>query len=70
MTNGWKNLENLLAQAADDLREVVPPHSRVTLSSLSGSTFAATLYFPSKRKERTLKGLLDQVEGLAARHRC
>jgi class 3 adenylate cyclase/tetratricopeptide (TPR) repeat protein len=59
-------LEALLSQVTNDLSEVVPLLSSL-LSIPTGDRYAPLNLSPQKQKEKTLKTLLAQVEGLAAR---
>jgi predicted ATPase len=59
-------LEAVLALAADDLGEAVPLLAGL-LSIPPGDRYPALDLTPQKRKEKTLRALLGQVEGLAAR---
>jgi class 3 adenylate cyclase/tetratricopeptide (TPR) repeat protein len=59
-------LENVMAQATDDLGEDVPLLADL-LSIPMGEHYPALNIAPQKRKERTLKAVAAQVEGLAAR---
>jgi class 3 adenylate cyclase/tetratricopeptide (TPR) repeat protein len=59
-------LEAVLALAANDLGEAVPPLAGL-LSIPTGDRFPALDLTPQKRKEKTLQALVAQVEGLAAR---
>lgn len=59
-------LETTLAQATNDLGEVVPLMAEL-LSIPTGERYPPLNLTPQKRKEKTLKALLGQVEGLAAR---
>jgi class 3 adenylate cyclase len=59
-------LEALLAQATNDLSEAVPLLAGL-LSIFVGDRYPALDLTPQKRKEKTLKALVAQVEGLAAR---
>jgi class 3 adenylate cyclase/tetratricopeptide (TPR) repeat protein len=59
-------LEAVLAQATNDLGEAVPLLAAL-LSIPTGDRYAPLNFSPQKQKEKTLKALLAQVEGLAAR---
>jgi hypothetical protein len=59
-------LEAVLAQATNDLGEVVPLLADL-LSIPTGDRYPALNLTPQKRKEKTLHAQLAQVEGLAAR---
>ena len=59
-------LETVLAQATNDLGEAVPLLAEL-LSIPTGERYPPLNLTPQKRKEKTLKALLAQVEGLAAR---
>jgi class 3 adenylate cyclase/predicted ATPase len=59
-------LETVLAQATNDLDEAVPLLAAL-LSIPIGDRYPALDLTPQKRKEKTLKTLVAQVEGLAAR---
>jgi class 3 adenylate cyclase len=59
-------LEGVLAQATDDLSEAVPLLADL-LSIPTGDQYPALNLTPHKRKEKTLRALLAQVEGLASR---
>jgi class 3 adenylate cyclase/tetratricopeptide (TPR) repeat protein len=59
-------LEALLALAANDLGEAVPLLAGL-LSVSTASRYPAPDLTPQKRREKTLRALLAQVEGLAAR---
>jgi class 3 adenylate cyclase/tetratricopeptide (TPR) repeat protein len=59
-------LEGVLALAAKDLREAVPLLANL-LSIPTGDRYPALDLTPPKRKEKTLRALVAQVEGLAAR---
>jgi class 3 adenylate cyclase/tetratricopeptide (TPR) repeat protein len=59
-------LEAVLALAANDLGEAVPLLAGL-LSIPVGDRYPALDLTPQKRKEKTLRALLAQVEGLAAR---
>ena len=59
-------LEAVLALAADDLGEAVPLLADL-LSIPTGDRYPALDLTPQKRKEKTLRALVAQVEGLAAR---
>jgi hypothetical protein len=59
-------LEAVLALAANDLREVVPLLAGL-LSIPVGDRYPVLDFTPQKRKEKTLRALVAQVEGLAAR---
>jgi predicted ATPase len=59
-------LEAILALAADDLGEAVPLLAGL-LSIPTGARYPALDLTPQKRKEKTLRALVEQVEGLAAR---
>ena len=59
-------LEAVLAQATNDLGEAVPLLAEL-LSIPTGERYPPLNLTPQKRKEKTLKALLAQVEGLAAR---
>jgi predicted ATPase len=58
-------LEAVLAQATDDLSDTVPLLADL-LSIPTGDRYQSVDVTPQKRKEKTLKALLAQVEGLAA----
>jgi class 3 adenylate cyclase/predicted ATPase len=59
-------LEALLARATNDVGEAVP--LLATLLSLpAGGRYPALNLTPQKQKERTLRALVEQVEGLAGR---
>jgi len=60
-------LEALLAQATNDIREVVPLIADL-LSIPTGDRYPALTLAPQKRKEKTLQALVVQAEGLAVRH--
>ena len=59
-------LEAVVALAANDLREAVPLLAGL-LSIPTGDRYPALDLTPQKRKEKTLRALVVQVEGLAAR---
>ncbi len=59
-------LEAVLAQATDDLGEVVPLLAAL-LSIPAGERYPPLDLTPQKQRERTLQALVAQVEGLAAR---
>ena len=59
-------LETVLAQATNDLREVVPLMADL-LSIPTGDRYPPLHLSPQKRKEKILQALLAQLEGLAAR---
>ena len=59
-------LEAVLALAANDLREAAPLLADL-LSIPTGDRYPALDLTPQKRKEKTLRALVAQVEGLAAR---
>jgi predicted ATPase len=59
-------LETVLAQAINDLDEAVPLLADL-LSIPTGERYPPLNLTPQKQKEKTLKALLAQVEGLAAR---
>src|SRR5437868_4659943 len=59
-------LETLLAEANVDLREAVPLIADL-LSVPIGDRYPPLSLTPQKRKEKTLRALLAQLEGLAAR---
>src|SRR6202022_2649795 len=59
-------LEAVLAQATNDLGEAVPFLADL-LSIPTGDRYPPLDLTPQKRKEKTLRALLAQVEGLAAR---
>src|SRR6185312_6603732 len=59
-------LEAVLALAANDLGEAAPLLADL-LSIPTGDRYPALDLTPQKRKEKTLKALLGQVEGLATR---
>ena len=59
-------LETTLAQATNDLGEAVPLLAEL-LSIPTGERYPPLNLTPQKRKEKTLKALLAQVEGLAAK---
>jgi class 3 adenylate cyclase len=59
-------LEAVLAQAINDLGEAVPSLAAL-LSIPIGDRYPPLHLTPQKRKEKTLKALMAQVEGLAAR---
>jgi class 3 adenylate cyclase/predicted ATPase len=61
-----EKLEAVLAQATNDLSEAVPLLSAL-LSIPIGDHYRALDLTPQKLKEKTLKALVAQVEGLAAR---
>ena len=56
----------MLAQATNDLSEVVPLLADL-LSIPTGDRYPPLNLTPQKRKEKTLRAQLAQVEGLAAR---
>jgi class 3 adenylate cyclase/predicted ATPase len=59
-------LEALLVQATNDISEVAPLFADL-LSIPTGTRYPALTLTPQKRKEKTLAGLVAQVEGLSAR---
>jgi hypothetical protein len=59
-------LEAVLAQATNDLREAAPLLAAL-LSIPAGGRYPALNLTPQKQKERTLRVLVEQVEGLAGR---
>ena len=59
-------LEALLAQATNDLSEVAPLIADL-LSIPTGDRYPALALTPQKRKEKTLRALVAQAEGLAVR---
>jgi len=59
-------LEAVLAQGSDDLAEAVPVLADL-LSIPAGDRYPPVDLTPQKRKEKTLKALSAQVEGLAAK---
>ena len=59
-------LEAVLAQATNDLREAVPLLAAL-LSIPTGERYPPLNLGPQKQKEMTLRALVAQVEGLAAR---
>ena len=59
-------LEALLAQATNDVSGVAPLFADL-LSIPTGIRYPALTLTPQKRKEKTLAGLIAQVEGLSAR---
>jgi predicted ATPase len=59
-------LESLLAEGANDLSEAVPLMAEL-LSIPTGNRYPPLSLTPQKRKEKTLRAQLAQVEGLAAR---
>jgi len=59
-------LEALLSKGSNDLREVAPLIADL-LSIPTGDRYAALELTPQKRKEKTLRALLTQVEGLSSR---
>ena len=59
-------LETVLAQATNDLSEIVPLMADL-LSIPTGDRYPPLNLSPQKRKEKILQGQLAQVEGLAAR---
>jgi predicted ATPase/class 3 adenylate cyclase len=59
-------LEAVLAQTTNDLSEAAPLFAAL-LSIPTGDRFPPLSLSPQKQKEKTLKALLAQVEGLAAR---
>ena len=59
-------LEAVLSQATCDLAEAVPVLAEL-LSIPTGGRYPPLSLTPQKRKEKTLRALLAQVEGLAAR---
>jgi class 3 adenylate cyclase/tetratricopeptide (TPR) repeat protein len=61
-----EKLESVLAQATNDLGEVVPLLAEL-LSIPSGDRYPPLKLSPQKRKERTLQAQAAQIEGLAAR---
>jgi predicted ATPase len=58
-------LEAVLARATNDLGDAVPPIADL-LSVSSGNRYPALDLTPQKRKQKTLRALLAQLEGLAA----
>ena len=60
-------LQALLAQSTDDVSEAVPLLAEL-LSIPTGGRYPPLDASPQKRKKKTLRALLAQVEGLAARH--
>src|ERR1700741_3516392 len=60
-------LEEVLAQATNDLSEAAPLLAAL-LSIPTDGRYPPLNLTPQKRKEKTLKALVAQVEGLAARH--
>ena len=60
-------LEAVLARATNDLGDAVPPIADL-LSVSSGNRYPALDLTPQKRKEKTLRALFGQLEGLAAHH--
>ena len=60
-------LKAVLARATNDLGDAVPPIADL-LSVSSGDRYPALDLTPQKRKEKTLRALLAQLEGLAAHH--
>ena len=60
-----RKLETILAQATNDLGEAVPLLAEL-LSIPTGERYPPLNLTPQKRKEKTLKALLAQVEGLAS----
>jgi class 3 adenylate cyclase/predicted ATPase len=60
-------LEALLGEASADLSEAVPLIADL-LSVPIGNRYPPLSLSPQKRKEKTLRALLAQLEGLAARH--
>ncbi len=60
-------LEAVLGRATNDLGDAVPPIADL-LSVSSGNRYPALDLTPQKRKEKTLRALLAQLEGLAAHH--
>ena len=61
-----EKLESVLAQATNDLSEVVPLLAGL-LSIPTGDRYPPLTLTPQKRKEKTLHAMIGQVEGLAAR---
>jgi predicted ATPase len=59
-------IEALLSKGSNDPREVAPLIADL-LSILTGNRYAAPELTPQKRKEKTLRALLTQVEGLSRR---
>jgi class 3 adenylate cyclase/tetratricopeptide (TPR) repeat protein len=59
-------LETVLTQATKDLNEAAPLLADL-LSIPSGDRYSSITLTPQKRKEKTLRVLLSQVEGLASR---
>jgi class 3 adenylate cyclase len=59
-------LEALIAQATNDVSEVVPLIADL-LSIPTGERYPALALTPQKRKEKTLRALVVQAEGLAVR---
>jgi class 3 adenylate cyclase len=59
-------LEALLAQATNDIRQVVPLIADL-LSIPTGERYPTLAITPQKRKEKTLQALVAQAEGLAVR---
>ena len=59
-------LEALLAQATNDIRQVVPLIADL-LSIPTGERYPKLAITPQKRKEKTLQALVAQAEGLAVR---
>ena len=57
----------LLAQATNDVSEVAPLIADL-LSIPIGERYPALALTPQKRKEKTLRALVAQAEGLAVRH--
>jgi len=57
-------LEALLAQATNDIRQVVPLIADL-LSIPTGERYPTLAITPQKRKEKTLQALVAQAEGLA-----
>ena len=61
-----EKLESVLAQATNDLSEVIPLLAGL-LSIPTGDRYPPLTLTPQKRKEKTLHAMIGQVEGLAAR---
>jgi predicted ATPase len=59
-------LEALMAQATNDLAEAVPLLAAL-LSIPTGERYPPLDLVPQRQKERTLRALVAQIEGLAAR---
>jgi predicted ATPase len=59
-------LEALLAQATNDIRQVVPLIADL-LSIPTGERYPTLAITPQKRKEKTLQAFVAQAEGLAVR---